>query len=84
MERARQFTLSYLLREVFWIAAALGCFSQLRDVPKEWQVAILLYGTLFAGFAIAGLFKRMLHGYWLGAALVITGFLAGLAAWQIQ
>lgn len=81
MRSAPQFSLSYLLLEMFWIAAALGCFSQIRYAPQQLQVALLVYGTLFTGIAIGGLFKRMASGYWLGAAVVITGFVATLAAW---
>lgn len=83
MARARQFSLSYLLLEVFWIAAALAETGQLRYAPQEWQAALLVYGTLFAGIAFGGLFKRMASGYWLGIALVIAGFLASLMAWHV-
>ena len=83
MASARQFSLTYLLREIFWIAAALGCFSQLSYAPKEWQAALLVYGTLFAGIAFGGLFKRVASGYWLGIALVVAGFLASLMTWQL-
>ena len=70
MAIARQFSLSYLLLEISWIAAALGCFSQLRYAPREWQPVLLVYGTLFAGIALGGLFKQLATGYWLGIALV--------------
>jgi hypothetical protein len=78
MQRASQFSLSYLLMEVTWIAAAAACFGQVGYAPHGWQPVLLVYGTLFAGIALGGLFGRMPRSYWLGAAIIVAGFLASL------
>jgi hypothetical protein len=80
MASARQFSLTYLLREIFWIAAALGCFSELSYARKEWQSALLVYGTLFAGIAF-GVYSRVASGYWLRPAGLSQDFMS-LMTWQ--
>jgi hypothetical protein len=72
MKRARQFTLSYLLLETLWIAAALACFTQIAYVPRELQIVFLVYGTLFSAVAIGGLVEGMPAAFWVGGLLLLV------------
>jgi hypothetical protein len=81
---ARQFSLGYLLLEIFWIAIAI---TATREIAMSWtifasqgtllKVAILFpFAAFFWSIAIGGLFGRMNSG----AAVGIVLFWAALFA----
>jgi len=78
MKRQFQFSLPYLFLETFWIAAALGCFTQVLRVPGELQAVLLVYGWLCSGVAIGGLFGRMSAGFLAALGLIAAGGVAML------
>ena len=79
MTPARQFSLSTLFLEILWIAAALGCFTQLPIVPENLRFVFFLYGVLFGSIAVGGLFGRMVVGFWVGLSLVLAATFGSLA-----
>jgi hypothetical protein len=84
MQRPRQFTLSYLFLEMFWIAAALGCFSQLLRVQDVFWMVLVIYGVLFSAVAIGGLFRRMVLGFLIGFVLVAFALFGSLPTLLLQ
>jgi hypothetical protein len=75
---AGQFTLSNLLLEILWIAAALTCFTQIASVPQGLQFVLLVYGILFSAAAIGGLVEGMPAGFWAGGLLLLITAIANL------
>jgi hypothetical protein len=74
----RQYSLSYLLLEIFWVAAALGSFRAITALPEGYAAAgpPLVLGVVVAiGAAIGGAFGRMVIG---AVVAVILALLAGL------
>lgn len=78
MPQTRQFSISYLFLETFWIAAGLGFTCGLAHTEPLSNAGfalswLLLAGTLIAwGTAIGGLYKRMREGALLGAAILLA------------
>lgn len=84
MTRPRQFSLSYLLLEIFWIALSLGFVSQAiylspsPDISFQ-RICLLLPAIAFAGAAVGGIFGRMTAGFLVTYALFVLGLLAAVA-----
>jgi hypothetical protein len=68
----RQFGLRHLFLEIFWIAAALACFTQFKRLPDDAQALVLLDGWLFSGTAIGGFFGRMPIGFIVALGLLLA------------
>lgn len=73
MIKPGQFSLGYLLLEIFWIAACLASFRFTVSIPREYAYLLLIawpatFVTL--GTAAGGLFGRMKMGA--AAGIVIT------------
>ncbi|HEY2411750.1 MAG TPA: hypothetical protein VGI40_05890 [Pirellulaceae bacterium] len=77
----QQFSLGYLMLEIFWVAAALGffraAFSQ-NTIPYVATSVFLFIGVTATGAAIGGLFGRMANG-----AYCVFGCGAG-PAWSFR
>jgi hypothetical protein len=58
----RQFSLGYLLLEIFWVGAALGLFRAAVAVDDSASQPLLLAGIGATGAAIGGLSGRMRIG----------------------
>ncbi len=74
MANLRQFSLSYLFLETFWIAVALMFTTPVLRQESGWQLSAMVAFTGWGG-AIGGLFHAMRDGaiaafLLLGAALV--------------
>ena len=81
MLKDRQFSLGYLLLEIFWIAAALGSFRAIAAVPEEYSDAgalLLLMGVVATGAALGGAFRRMTTGVVVAVILVALALVVGL------
>lgn len=71
----RQFSLGYLMLEIFWVAVALGCFRAAFDSTTEPYAATTLFmlaGMVTAGAAIGGLFGRMAIGALVGFGIILV------------
>lgn len=78
MNRPPQFSLRYLLIEVFWFAAAFGCAAQAIRLPESLdsdllQTVLMAVSGLFAGGAIGGLVGRMAFGFFAALWTIIAG-----------
>jgi hypothetical protein len=74
-ESKRQFSLAYLLLEIFWVGAALGLF-RLAAADYHINPLILLPAIVATGAAIGGLFKRMADGAaWAVVVAIVVGML---------
>jgi len=74
----RQFSLGYLLLEMFWFATALGLIRASIGLPEEWSGAglpLVIAGIGAGGAAIGGLSGHMLAGACIAIALVVLGCL---------
>jgi hypothetical protein len=70
----RQFSLSYLLLEVFWFALAMGFTRQLvwGDSSAGYDSGFFIFSTLFCwGTAVSGLLGKMFNGA-LWTSIVLT------------
>jgi hypothetical protein len=78
MNRPPQFSLRYLLIEVFWFTAAFGCATQAIRLPESLdsdllQTVLMAVSGLFAGAAIWGLVGRMAFGFWAAFWTIVAG-----------
>ena len=75
MKRPPQFSLGYMLLEIFWIALALGLTRAFFSLDDEYWVlhtllmpaAIIVWGT-----AIGGLVRKMRKGALFAAAVIVV------------
>jgi hypothetical protein len=75
--RKRQFSLGYLMLEMFWIAAALGSFRAMTVPDNGLSPALLIGAVASSGAAIGGLFGNMRAGvgWTLAAGMLLSLFL---------
>ena len=71
MTSKRQFSLSYLFLEIFWIALAMGLSRLFPTQEYPVKVIISLLFCISTGAALGGLFKNMRYGVLLGAVIWI-------------
>jgi hypothetical protein len=79
----RQFSLGYLLLEIFWVAAALGSFRAIMALPEEYAAAgppLLLAAVVAVGAALGGVFGQMRWGAVLAVLLALVSGLLLLPA----
>lgn len=75
-ESKRQFSLAYLLLEIFWVGAALGLFRVAAYTDYHINPLLLLPAIVATGAAIGGLFKRMASGAaWAVVVAIVVGML---------
>lgn len=79
MDNKRQFFLTYLFLEVFWIAASIGMACHAFRLPPshdDFTILFFLAGSfLCSGAAIGGLFQKMRIGAGLAVCLLFLMFL---------
>jgi hypothetical protein len=80
MKRPWQFSLGYLLLEVFWIALSLGFATQAARVAPSpdanlYRSMLILPAIAFAAAAVGGLFGRMDGGFYAAYGLLALGLL---------
>ena len=81
MKSPWQFSLGYLLVEIFWIALALGFATQAIRVPPSpdanlYRSMLVLPAVVFAAAAVGGLLGRMDGGFYAAYGLLALGLVA--------
>ena len=75
MKRPPQFSLGYMLLEIFWIALALGLtrlFYSIDNQHRQLRLLLLPLALIVWGTAIGGLAGKMLKGALFAAAVIVV------------
>jgi hypothetical protein len=72
-----QFTITYLLLEVFWVAATLGLFIQAQQ-NEGLSFPLLCAAYLSGSAACGGIFHEMKVGVYFGVVIAALGFVASI------
>jgi hypothetical protein len=88
MLRRQQFSLNFLLVEVFWLAVALALFRAGASFERQASgtgLPLFFAGLMAFGAAVGGLFGRMaIAAIGIGLAVITLAVLAGILAMAIN